>query len=134
MALKILLIEDDLDDIELLQEALIKHGVSHIMEDVNDGSEALDYIQLNKGNPDIIILDMNLPKVHGRDIIPVIRDSENFGHIPLLILTTSTSADDIEYAYKNGASKYMKKPATVEDIRETVKTIIELAEKRHFFK
>ena len=130
MKLKILLIEDDLDDIELLQDALLKHGVSYIMEDVNDGSEAVDYIQLNKGNPDIIILDMNLPKIHGRDIIPVIRDSENFGNIPLLILTTSSSPDDIEYAYKNGASKYLKKPATVEDIRETVKIIIELTGKR----
>jgi CheY-like chemotaxis protein len=134
MKLKILLIEDDLDDIELLQDALIKNGVSYIMEGVNDGSQALEYIEQNKGNPDIIILDMNLPKVHGRDIIPVIRASENFGQIPLLILTTSTSADDIEYAYKNGTSKYLKKPSTVEDIRETVRTIIELAEKRHLFK
>src|SRR5690349_20095484 len=115
MSLKIFLIEDDLDDIELLQDALLKQGVSYIMEDVNDGSAALDYIRHNKGNPDIIILDMNLPKVHGRDILPVIRDSENFRHIPLLILTTSSSIDDIEYAYKNGASKYLKKPATVDD-------------------
>jgi DNA-binding response OmpR family regulator len=130
MKLKILLIEDDLDDIELLQDACLTHGVSCIIEDVNDGSEALEYIRLNKGTPDIIILDMNLPKIHGRDIIPVIRNSKNFAHIPLLILTTSSSADDIEYAYKNGASKYMKKPATVDEIRETVKMITELAENR----
>src|SRR5262245_42699097 len=117
---KILLIEDDLDDIELLQDALLKQGVSYSMEDVNDGNEALDYIQLNKRIPDIIILDMNLPKVHGRDIIPVIKLSETFSHVPLLILTTSSSPDDIEYAYKNGANKYLKKPATVEEIRETV--------------
>lgn len=130
MKIKILLIEDDLDDIELLQDACVTHGVSCIIEDVNDGSEALEYIHLNKGTPDIIILDMNLPKIHGRDIIPAIRNSKNFAHIPLLILTTSSSADDIDYAYKNGASKYMKKPATVEEIRQTVKTITELAEKR----
>jgi len=130
MKLKILLIEDDLDDIELLQDALLKQGVSYTMEDVNDGNEALDYIQLNKGIPDIIILDMNLPKVHGRDVIPAIKLSENFSNIPLLILTTSSSPDDIEYAYKNGANKYLKKPATVEEIRETVKTILELAEKK----
>ena len=134
MQLNILLIEDDLDDIELLRDALLKQGVSYIMEDVNDGSKALDYIQLNKGNPDIIILDMNLPKVHGRDIIPAIRDSKNFSHVPLLILTTSSSPDDIDYAYKNGASKYLKKPATVDDIRETVETIIELAGKRYHLK
>jgi DNA-binding response OmpR family regulator len=129
MSLKIFLIEDDTDDIELLQDALNRHSITYDMHSVKDGGEALEYIRIVSEAPDIIILDMNLPKVHGRDIIPVIKSSDHFKHVPLLILTTSSSTDDIDYAYKNGANKYLQKPATVEGIRETIEIIVELAGK-----
>jgi len=129
MKLKIFLIEDDIDDIELLQDALKRYNIPYDMHTLKDGGEALEYIRIGNQAPDIIILDMNLPKVHGRDIIPVIKSSDHFKNVPLLILTTSSSADDIDYAYKNGANKYLQKPATVEGIRQTIEIILELAGK-----
>ena len=87
MKLKIFLIEDDIDDIELLQDALKRYNIPYDMHTLKDGGEALEYIRIGNQAPDIIILDMNLPKVHGRDIIPVIKSSDHFKNVPLLILT-----------------------------------------------
>ena len=76
--MKILLIEDDLDDIELLQEALSSRSVPYNMEIVNDGGEAINYIRSCVDCPDVIILDFNLPKVHGREIILEIKSIASF--------------------------------------------------------
>ena len=125
--MKILLIEDDADDIELLQESLHSDGVTFTMDIVIDGSAAVDYVRSCTDCPDIIILDFNLPKVHGREVIKEIKSVAIFKNIPLLILTTSSAKEDIEYAYSHGADKYLVKPATVEQMRETVAVIVALS-------
>ena len=124
--MKILLIEDDLDDIELLQEALSSRSVPYNMEIVNDGGEAINYIRSCVDCPDVIILDFNLPKVHGREIILEIKSIASFKNIPLLVLTTSSAKEDIEYAYLNGADKYLVKPVDTEKTNELVNTIVQL--------
>src|SRR5215203_978778 len=108
--MKILLIEDDLDDIELLHEALSSRNIPYTMETINDGGKAILYIRNCQECPDIIILDFNLPKVHGRQIILEIKSVDSFKDIPLLVLTTSSAKEDIDYAYENGADKYLVKP------------------------
>lgn len=124
--MKILLIEDDLDDIELLQEALQAHGVAHEMDIVNDGSAALLYIGSAVAYPDIIILDFNLPKVHGRQVLLGIKSADPFKDIPLVILTTSSAREDMDYAYRNGADKYLIKPTNAVQLKETVEVIVNL--------
>jgi len=128
--MKILLIEDDLDDIELLHEALSSRNVSYNMDTITDGGEAISYIRNCDDSPDIIILDFNLPKVHGRDIILEIKSGALFGNIPLLVLTTSSAKEDIEYAYANGADKYLVKPVDTEKTNELVNTIVQLYNSR----
>jgi CheY-like chemotaxis protein len=125
--MKILLIEDDLDDIELLEEALKSHGISYQLKTINDGSAAVEYIRSAPEHPDIIILDLNLPKIHGRDVLLEIKSLAPVKHIPLLILTTSSSREDVEYAYEKGANKYLVKPTTTVQIRETVAAVVDLA-------
>jgi CheY-like chemotaxis protein len=125
--IKILLIEDDLDDIELLEEALRSKKVLYNIDIVVDGMKAVEYIRNCKSCPDIVILDFNLPKIHGREVILEIKSVASFKNIPLLILTTSSAKEDIEYSYKNGASRYLIKPTTVEGINEIVDTVVELA-------
>lgn len=125
--IKILLIEDDLDDIELLEEALRSKKILYNIDIVIDGSKAVEYIRSCKSCPDIIILDFNLPKIHGREVILEIKSVASFQNIPLLILTTSSAKEDIEYSYKNGASRYLIKPTTVEGINEIVDTVVALA-------
>jgi len=127
--MRILLIEDDADDIELLQEALKNHAIAFDMEVIKDGKKALDHFRSSSVAPEIIILDLNLPKVHGRELIVEIKTGQTFKHIPLLILTTSSAKEDVEYAYKNGADKYLIKPSTIEKIRETVSIIVQLTSK-----
>ena len=127
MKLKILLIEDDLDDVELLQDALKKQNVLYDMESITDGNTALEFIRNPASVPDIVILDMNLPRVDGRILIPEIKSSPLLKDIPLLILTTSSAIADVEYAYKHGANRYMNKPVSVDGIRQTIEIIVELA-------
>ncbi|HEY4149379.1 MAG TPA: response regulator [Chitinophagaceae bacterium] len=127
--MKILLIEDDLDDIEFLQEAFKNQGVEVDMDIANDGSAAVNHIRTARQYPDIIILDLNLPKIHGREVILEIKSSPAFQLVPLLILTTSSAREDMEYAYRHGADKYVIKPTTLEQIRQTVNTILSLLQK-----
>lgn len=126
--MKILLIEDDIDDVELLEEALLSNHIPFEMDVLKDGSAAVEYINSSKSCPDIIILDFNLPKIHGREVIKEIKSANVFCNIPLLILTTSSAKEDIEYAYKNGASKYLIKPTSISQINDTISTIIELVQ------
>jgi len=127
--MRILLIEDDADDIELLQEALKNHAIAFEMDVIKDGKKALDHFRSSLAAPEIIILDLNLPKVHGRELIVEIKTVQTFKNIPLLILTTSSAKDDMDYAYKHGADKYLIKPSTIEKIRETVRIIVQLTSK-----
>jgi len=123
--MQIFLIEDDLDDIELLQDALA--GISHDLYIANDGDAAIDLIKSGSIVPDIIILDLNLPKIHGREVLLEIKSFDAYRHIPLVVLTTSSANEDITYAYENGANKYMIKPNTGDELKEIVKAILQLA-------
>jgi len=124
---RIVLIEDDADDVELLQESLATHKVDYAMTVIKDGSAAIQFCDTAEFLPDIIIMDFNLPKVHGRDVIDKIRCNEKFSQVPILILSTSSSKEDINYAYEVGADQYLVKPATIEAIKQTVDTIVQLA-------
>ncbi len=125
--LHILLIEDDNDDIELIQDALNENEVSYQLKVIKDGGEVAGYLETGNDIPDIIVMDFNLPKVHGREILKNIKRTDNFKTIPLLILTTSSSQDDIDYSYKEGANRYLIKPTTTSGIRNVVDVIKELA-------
>ena len=127
--MKILLIEDDLDDIELFTDALEAHGAPYALNTLNDGNAALDYIGAATGRPDIIILDFNLPKIHGREVALAIKSSALWSKIPLVVLTTSSAREDIDFADSQGVDKYFSKPTTFADLAEIVGTIVSLGEK-----
>lgn len=125
--IKILLIEDDPDDVELLEDSLKDHNVNYEMSVINDGGLVSDHLQKTTAIPDIIVLDLNLPRVHGREILKEIKVTSGYKNVPLLILTTSSAKEDIEYSYKYGANKFLKKPTTVDAFKSTIDTILELA-------
>ena len=126
---KILLIEDDLDDVELLEDTLNGNGLLHSLDVINDGHDAIQYIHNCKNYPDLIILDFNLPKVHGRDILMVIKSLNQFKNVPILILTTSSAKEDMDYAYKNGASRFLIKPTNTSEIKNIYTVITDLLKK-----
>jgi len=128
--LRIVLIEDDTDDVELLQDALDIRNIAYEMLLLKDGSAAASYCENTVSLPDIIIMDFNLPRVHGREVVNFIRCRKKFSNVPILILSTSSSKEDIAFAYKAGADKYLIKPSTIEAIQQTIDTILDLAARK----
>ena len=125
--IQIFLIEDDADDIELLEVSLKDNKIEYSMDVVMEGDKVEDYIMNCKKLPNIIVMDFNLPRVHGREIIKQIKSNKEFQNIPLLVLTTSTAREDIEYSYQMGADSFITKPTTIQGFNATVGTIVQLA-------
>ena len=126
-AINILLIEDDADDIELLEEAFKSNGVSYELTSIKEGDKVMSYLDADIHVPDIIVLDFNLPKLHGREILSLIKSSEKYGTVPLVVLTTSASKEDMSFAKDMGANHYITKPTSISDFNRAVATIVETA-------
>jgi len=125
--LHVLLIEDDADDVELLQEAFANNGVVHTMQVINDGGQVSGYLHANKNYPDVIVMDLNLPKVHGKEILKEIKSAPVYDKIPVIILTTSSSPEDRKYTLNLGANDYLIKPTTSKGLYNVVSVITKIA-------
>ena len=112
-----------------LQESLKDNSVDFTMNIVREGDKVSSFLRECTVLPHVIVMDFNLPKVHGKDILRTIKSFDGFKNIPLLVLTTSTAKDDIDYSYKMGADKYLTKPSSIKGFNDTVKAIVELATK-----
>ena len=119
---EILLVEDNPDDVELTRIAFREAKVANNLVVVSDGAEALDYLFARgayaERNPDdlpsIVLLDLNLPKVDGREVLQAIRANEKTRSIPVVVLTTSTEPFDVEASYALGVNSYIQKPVDFE--------------------
>ncbi|MGR3303996.1 MAG: response regulator [Candidatus Scalindua sp.] len=128
---KIILVEDDLDHADLITEALVAGDIGTEIILVQDGMEALDYFQEfgNKWNGRVeykiklIIIDLNLPKVSGMDILKFLKMNSKYSKIPVIVLSTSSDQKTIDEAYKNKANGYFVKPASYEEFVEKVKIL-----------
>jgi len=127
----VLLVEDNTDDEELTVRAFKKSSVTTDIVIARDGAEALDYLFL-KGQhqnrepsimPDLILLDLKLPKVSGLEVLNRIRRNERTRRIPVIILTSSREEVDVESSYGLGANSYICKPVDFDNFAETVKQI-----------
>jgi CheY-like chemotaxis protein len=128
--INILLIEDDHDDIDFLTEALKDNNVSFNLKTLMKGDLINKYITEENLLPDLIIMDLNLPKLHGREVICRIKDSIKLKEIPLVVLTTSSLSEDREYCLRKGADKFISKPATPEGFNNLVDVLVSVAGKR----
>jgi DNA-binding response OmpR family regulator len=125
--LKVLLIEDDMDDVELLKEAFGDNNVEYELEVIMEGDRVKPFLETAEYIPGIIIMDLNLPKTDGKEILKDIKATDAFKSIPLIVFSTSSSKDDIEYAYSLGANKFITKPTTIAGWNETIEVIVHLA-------
>ena len=118
--LHVLLVEDNAGDILLTQVAFEELGIHFKMSVVKDGDEAVDFLN-KEGNyqhvelPHLLLLDINLPKKNGHDVLKYIKANQSFLHIPVIMLTTSSSKKDIDLAYDNHASGFITKPSNVDE-------------------
>lgn len=126
--IEILLVEDNPGDVRLTREALKEEKICNQLHVAKDGEEALDFLLQRKGfakapRPDIILLDLNLPKKSGQEVLAEIKDNPDLRCIPVVILTTSEADEDILKAYENHANCYISKPVDLQKFMDIVKRI-----------
>lgn len=126
----ILLVEDNQGDILLIREAFEEAKLVNELSIATDGEKAIDFLNQDGeyGDaiyPDLIILDVNLPKKNGHEVLEFVKTTDNLKHIPVIMLTTSSSEKDVVLSYKNHANCYITKPVDVDDFLNAVLEIEE---------
>jgi two-component system, chemotaxis family, response regulator Rcp1 len=129
-ALDVLLVEDDPGDIVIAEEALRAGKVASNLHVVNDGVEALEFLRQQNGHadapkPDLILLDLNLPKMGGHEVLEHVKHDPDLRRIPIVVLTTSQAGEDIVRSYDLYANAYVSKPVDFDDFADVVKQIDE---------
>jgi CheY-like chemotaxis protein len=127
---EILLVEDNPGDVDLTREALQDAKVRNRLHVVDDGAKAVDFLfkrgaYTDAPRPDIILLDLNLPKKDGRQVLEEIKADPQFAEIPVVILTTSQAEEDILRSYQLHANCYITKPVDFKQFMHVVKSIEE---------
>ena len=123
----ILLIEDDPDDVELLETAFKDREAAAHFTVISQGDKVLPFLSGCKELPDLLLLDLNLPKVHGREILASIKSHHAYKNLPVIILTTSSAQNDIDYCLDAGADFYFTKPTKLTEFYKIVNTVVETA-------
>ncbi len=124
----VLLVEDNPDDETLTLRALKKNKISNHVDIFRDGAEALDYLFAqkkyshlqNKNLPELILLDLNLPKISGHEVLRQLRNNDRTRHIPVVVLSSSKKDQDITNSYDNGVNSYIRKPVNFEQFVDAV--------------
>src|SRR5579863_7224385 len=122
----ILLVEDNADDEFLTRDALRTGGVQHDVVVVRDGAEAVDWIFSQEGisaSPDLVLLDLKLPRMSGFDVLERIRSNSRTRGLPVVILTSSSEYQDIQRSYSSGANSYVRKPVNFSEFVRAVQAL-----------
>jgi CheY-like chemotaxis protein len=127
---EVLLVEDDPGDVLMTREAFAEHNVNNKLTVVSDGDEALAYLRrqgayTSAARPDLILLDLNLPRRDGHEVLAEIKTDEALCPIPVVVLTTSSSEEDILASYRLHANAYVTKPGDFAAFVEVVQQIDE---------
>jgi CheY-like chemotaxis protein len=126
-SIHVLLIEDDHEDVELFEEILNNFTDDYRLQIIADGGAFSTYMEQNQEIPNVIVMDYNLPKVHGREILKQIKDSKLYIDIPVVVLTTSSAPEDKQYALQMGAVNYFVKPNTPRDLEDIVAYVLDVS-------
>jgi len=124
----ILLVEDDPSDVLLTKKALERDRLFNSLSVVNDGVEALAFLRREDGfadarRPDLILLDLNMPRMDGRELLQILKSDADFRRIPVVVLTTSDAEQDVIQTYDLHANCFITKPVDVEQFNKIVHTI-----------
>ncbi|HEY9727059.1 MAG TPA: response regulator [Chroococcales cyanobacterium] len=123
-----LLVEDDVGDIDLTKEALEESKLQVSLNVVRDGVEAIAYLRregeyTQATRPDLILLDLNLPRLNGREVLQEIKNDDKLKLIPIVVLSTSDTHEDIRSSYDLGANCYINKPLGMDEFIKIVQAI-----------
>lgn len=126
--IKILLVEDNPGDVRLTKEALKDSKINNTLDVVEEGSDAIDYLH-KRGKykkvttPDLILLDLDLPNMSGREVLETVKSNPLFRLIPIVILTVSQSDQDVLRSYDMQANAYVTKPLDLDQFIEVIRSI-----------
>ena len=126
--IEILLVEDNPGDARLTIEAFKEGRVTNSLTVINDGADALAYLRREgkysaAKQPDLVLLDLNLPKMDGREVLAEVKSDERLRNIPVVVLTTSSAPEDVKKAYGNHANCYITKPVGLDQFLRVVQSI-----------
>jgi CheY-like chemotaxis protein len=124
---QILLVEDDPADIFLAQELFDEHG-GFCIQVVNTGTDALAYLRregqfAGVTRPDMVLLDLNIPGLDGRDVLRAIKTADDLRTLPVIVMSTSDAPDDIQTSYRLGANCFITKPVGIDGFQELVRQL-----------
>ncbi|HEX6486479.1 MAG TPA: response regulator [Nocardioidaceae bacterium] len=125
---EILLVEDDPGDVLMTREAFLDYKLRNQLHVVNDGAEAMAFLRqegeyADKPRPDLVLLDLNLPRMDGRQVLEAIKSDAELASIPVVVLTTSEAEEDVVGSYSLHANAYVTKPVDFERFIEVVRHI-----------
>jgi CheY-like chemotaxis protein len=125
----IMLVEDNEGDVMLTKEALEETNLNLTLSVLNDGKEAVDFLEktgkyVDRQLPDLLLLDINLPKKNGFEVLKFIKGNEHLKHIPVVMLSTSSSQRDIDLTYNNYANCFITKPSEVNEFIDTISALV----------
>jgi CheY-like chemotaxis protein len=126
----VLLVEDDPGDVLITREVLEHNTINNVVHVASDGQEGLDFLykrgaHADAPQPDLILLDLNLPKYDGRQLLEQIKSDADLCHIPVVVLTTSSAEEDVLESYRLHANAYVTKPVDVDQFMRAVRQIDE---------
>lgn len=126
--IQVLLIEDNPGDIRLTQEVFSESKVSMVLNVAMDGVEGINFLKKNSPfesveTPDLILLDLNLPKKDGREVLQFVKEDKDLRRIPVIILTTSTAEQDLSKAYSLNVNSYINKPVDFDKFFDIIQKI-----------
>ncbi|MGA3565513.1 response regulator [Melissospora conviva] len=127
---RILVVDDDPGDVLMIEEALDGSDIEKVIDVVSDGEEAMEFLRregrhTTAARPDMILLDLNMPRMDGRQVLSAVKTDEDLRTIPIVVLTTSNADTDILGSYTLQANAYVTKPIDLDDFNDVVRRIDE---------
>jgi CheY-like chemotaxis protein len=130
--LVVLIVDDDPGDVLIVREALDGTARRRQLQVVDDGEQALDFLRRAGAfgaapRPDLVLLDLNMPRVDGRQVLAAVKGDPELRAIPVIVLTTSNTPEDVQSAYEHHANAFVTKPLDLDELTDAVQTVV------HFF-
>lgn len=124
----ILYAEDDIDDFDSVKEVLEQLSDDHVLINARNGAEAVQYLQSHQEAPPcLVIVDLNMPVMDGKELLSWIRSSESFSQLPVMVFTTSSREEDVKLCQKNSCT-FFRKPTLYRDLLHIVQTMLQMCE------
>ena len=124
----ILYAEDDFDDFESIKEALDQLSDQHVLLQANNGKEAVSFIENATVLPSLIVLDLNMPVMDGKEVLLWLKERDGYKNIPVMIFTTSSREEDVKLCQKHGCT-FFRKPTLYRDLLHVAQTMLNLCER-----